>query len=309
MYVGKIPPPEKVAELISKTIDVLKAEPNVVKITTTGTEYVYVVGAIYGQFYDLIEIFRIHGYPDGHNIYVFNGAFVNQGKSSLEVMITLMSLKCAFPYNVFLVRGGQENYMETVHYGFATELCRKNYGSTFSEFLALFAHLPLCSIINGRYFVVHGGPPLGTMTSPKTVSLATINNLNRKYRDITLHLIHLYNMVWSDPQEAEGKSFNSRRKADNFFGPNLTKEFLAENQLEYLIRSLGEKEDGYHVEHDGKCITVFSAPNYMWKGYKGAVVVLSPHNSKPSLKSFNPADCQEPTHALQLKDLDKYLKF
>ena len=29
-----------------------------------------------------------------------------------------------------------------------------------------------------------------------------------------------------------------------------------------LIRSHEVKEEGYLVEHDGKCITVFSAPNY-----------------------------------------------
>lgn len=33
------------------------------------------------------------------------------------------------------------------------------------------------------------------------------------------------------------------------------------------------KEEGYAVEHDGKCITIFSAPNYVDQmGNKGAFI-------------------------------------
>jgi len=32
--------------------------------------------------------------------------------------------------------------------------------------------------------------------------------------------------------------------------------------LDLLIRSHEVKENGYVIEHNGKCITVFSAPNY-----------------------------------------------
>ena len=48
----------------------------------------------------------------------------------------------------------------------------------------------------------------------------------------------------------------------NFLGPDVTENFLKKNNLEYVIRSHEVKDMGYEVAHNGKCITVFSAPNY-----------------------------------------------
>lgn len=68
-------------------------------------------------------------------------------------------------------------------------------------------------------------------------------------------------LLWSDPQVPMGIS-PSKRGVGVQFGPDVTKAFLAKNKLDYIIRSHEVKADGYEVAHDGKCITVFSAPNY-----------------------------------------------
>ena len=68
-------------------------------------------------------------------------------------------------------------------------------------------------------------------------------------------------LLWSDPQPQPGRS-PSKRGVGTQFGPNVTKNFLEKNDLDYIIRSHEVKADGYEVAHDGKCITVFSAPNY-----------------------------------------------
>ena len=54
----------------------------------------------------------------------------------------------------------------------------------------------------------------------------------------------------------------SKRGVGLSFGPDITKAFLELNNLEMLVRSHEVKEEGYLLEHDGKCCTVFSAPNY-----------------------------------------------
>jgi len=68
-------------------------------------------------------------------------------------------------------------------------------------------------------------------------------------------------LLWSDPQPQPGRSA-SKRGVGIQFGPDVTERFLAANNLSYVIRSHEVKNDGYEVMHSGKCITVFSAPNY-----------------------------------------------
>lgn len=68
-------------------------------------------------------------------------------------------------------------------------------------------------------------------------------------------------LLWSDPQPQRGRA-PSKRGVGVQFGPDVTENFLAMNNLDYVVRSHEVKNDGYEVAHGGKCITVFSAPNY-----------------------------------------------
>lgn len=69
-------------------------------------------------------------------------------------------------------------------------------------------------------------------------------------------------LLWSDPGPDPGRQ-PSKRGVGVAFGPDVTKNFLRDNGLDLLVRSHEVKEEGYAVEHDGYCITVFSAPNYV----------------------------------------------
>lgn len=69
-------------------------------------------------------------------------------------------------------------------------------------------------------------------------------------------------LLWADPQPLPGRG-PSKRGVGLQFGPDVTSEFLGRNGLELLIRSHEVKEAGYEIEHGKKCVTVFSAPNYV----------------------------------------------
>lgn len=79
-------------------------------------------------------------------------------------------------------------------------------------------------------------------------------------------------LLWSDPQVLPGRAA-SKRGVGLQFGPDVTKEFCETNNLKMIIRSHEVKHDGYEIMHDGRCVTIFSAPNYCdASGNQGAYI-------------------------------------
>ena len=93
-----------IKEICEKTKELLMRESNVVHISAPVT----VVGDIHGQFYDLIEIFRIGGYSP-HTNYLFLGDYVDRGLFSVETISLLTCLKLRYPDRVQLIRGNHES--------------------------------------------------------------------------------------------------------------------------------------------------------------------------------------------------------
>lgn len=68
---------------------------------------------------------------------------------------------------------------------------------------------------------------------------------------------------YCSPWWQNGRSI-SKRGVSCQFGPDVTERFLEQNKLDFIVRSHEVKAEGYEVTHSGKCITVFSAPNYWY---------------------------------------------
>jgi serine/threonine-protein phosphatase 5 len=67
-----------------------------------------VCGDTHGQFYDLLNIFTLGGFPSSTNAYLFNGDFVDRGSFSFENVFTLILLKLALPNGLHMLRGNHE---------------------------------------------------------------------------------------------------------------------------------------------------------------------------------------------------------
>jgi len=224
-----------------------------------------------GQYFDLLEIFNRNGYPSDKHAYLFNGDFVDRGSWSTEIALLLFSYKWLCPDNFFLNRGNHETDDMNRVYGFEGE-CKAKYNErTFKLFSEAFSALPLATLIGGKYLVLHGG-----LFSDDKITLDDIRKFDRSKQRQPGQSGLMMEMLWTDPQTMPGRG-PSKRGVGLQFGPDVTKRFCDNNGLEAIIRSHEVRMEGYEVEHNGKCITVFSAPNYVDNaGNKGAYINIGP---------------------------------
>ena len=250
------------AILLLRCIEYFKAQPTLMDIEfgegegkDAGEAEVFnVCGDTHGQYYDVLNIFEINGMPSSSNPYLFNGDFVDRGSFSVEVILTFFALKMLHKKAFFMTRGNHETKSMNRVYGFDGEVKHKYDETIMKLFSEAFCHLPLCAVINKKVFVVHGG-----LFSTDGVTLDDIRKVQRNREPPDSGLMS--EMLWSDPQPFMGRG-PSKRGVGLSFGPDITKAFLETNGLSMVVRSHEVKDEGYLLEHDGKLVTVFSAPNY-----------------------------------------------
>jgi len=252
------------ASILLKALKVFKKVPTIVDLNLPK---VTVCGDTHGQFYDLLHIFEIAGYPSEDNPFVFNGDFVDRGSFSCEVILTLLCFKILYPKHFHLTRGNHETVAMTSMYGFQGEANKKYSSEIYELFMEVFNWLPLGIIINKEALVVHGGIP-----KDPGVKIEDFRKIDRARQPPNTG--YFCDLVWADPQPEPGFGV-SPRGVSHRFGPDISKRFLDDNNLKYLVRSHEMKEGGYEIAHDGRVITVFSAPNYCdTMGNKGAVIIF-----------------------------------
>lgn len=132
----------------------------------------------------------------------------------------------------------------------------------------VFRSLPLAHVVNHSIFVVHGG-----LCRDQKLTIQDLQKIDR-FVDPTPSSV-IYDLLWSDPMNGIG--FRASNRCDKgqtiFFGIDVTEKFLSTNNLKLIVRSHQVQSSGYNIIQEGKCVTVFSAPNYMGEiGNKGAIV-------------------------------------
>ena len=130
-------------------------------------------------------------------------------------------------------------------------------------------------MLSKRVMVCHGG-----LFKTDGVKLSDIKKVDR-FKEIPDEGI-MCDLLWADPVKTQGRS-PSKRGISIGFGPDITSKFLADNNLDMLVRSHEMKDEGYEQEHDAKLITIFSAPNYCDQmRNKGAFIIFKGDDMKPN---------------------------
>ncbi|KAI4206078.1 MAG: hypothetical protein LQ348_001078 [Seirophora lacunosa] len=262
-----------VYQIIAAVKELVYDEPTMVEMDVKTGHKLTVCGDTHGQYFDLLEIFRLNGFPSESHYYLFNGDFVDRGSWSTEIALLLYAYKWLRPSAFFLNRGNHETDDMNRVYGFEGECKAKYNDKVFKLFSESFSALPLATLIGKKYLTLHGG-----LFSDDKTTLDDVRKLNRHQQRQPGQQGLMMEMLWTDPQPMPGRG-PSKRGVGLQFGPDVTKKFCEKNGLEAVIRSHEVRMEGYEVEHDGRCITVFSAPKYCDSTEnKGAYINIGPEH-------------------------------
>ncbi|KAJ1657728.1 Protein phosphatase methylesterase 1 [Dispira simplex] len=254
---------------IKRLCDIVKElhmeESNVQPVSSPVT----VCGDIHGQFWDLLELFRVSGELPTTN-YIFMGDFVDRGYYSLETLTLLLVLKAKYPDKITLLRGNHESRQITQVYGFYDE-CQQKYGNAnvWKYCCQVFDYLTLAAIVDGRVLCVHGG------LSPDFRTLDQMRIIQR-CQEIP-HEGPFCDLMWSDPEDV-GTWGISPRGAGWLFGDKVTNEFNYINNLTLIARAHQLVQEGFKFMFpDKNLVTVWSAPNYCYRcGNVASVLHIDP---------------------------------
>ena len=241
---------------------------------------VTICGDIHGQFYDLLELFRVGGDCPARN-YLFLGDFVDRGHYSVETFLLLLALKVRHPDRITLIRGNHESRQITQVYGFYDE-CLRKYGSVnvWKYCTEVFDFLSLSAIIDDRVFCVHGG------LSPSVNTLDQIRTIDRKQE--VPHDGAMCDLMWSDPEEINGWGL-SPRGAGYLFGGDVVEKFNSANALSLIARAHQLVMEGHKPLFDRTLVTVWSAPNYCYRCGNVAAILELDDDLKRNFKIFEAA--------------------
>ncbi|KAL6768625.1 hypothetical protein ACKKBG_A11495 [Auxenochlorella protothecoides x Auxenochlorella symbiontica] len=264
--------------LCERAIEILVEEGNVQHIEAPVT----ICGDIHGQFYDLMELFKVGGDCPKTN-YLFMGDFVDRGFHSVETFLLLLTLKVRYPDRMFLIRGNHESRQITQVYGFYDE-CLRKYGSAnvWRYCTDVFDYLSLAALIDNSVFCVHGG------LSPGIASLDQIRSIDRKQE--VPHEGPMCDLLWSDPEEGVDGWGLSPRGAGFLFGPEITTQFCQTNNVDLIARAHQLVMEGYKTMFDSKLVTVWSAPNYCFRCGNVAAILSFDEALEQEFRVFEAAE-------------------
>lgn len=259
---------------------ILEEEPRVVFLQSP----CYVFGDIHGNLEDL-QFFAENIWKMGMNLtagkFLFLGDYVDRGMQSLECTAYLFAMKLLFPHKIFMLRGNHEtrdvNGWEE-HYGEKSFVrqCKDRFGAqigtqVWEECNQAFDRLALAAVIDQDIFCIHGGIPRpiddfsneiqAIMAVPKVAAVMPSYEHETEWQKQVAG-----DCIWSDPAAdesyvqlgADGFGESPRGGGAICFGARAIDNFLAKNNLSYIIRAHEAHANGVSLSKGGRVFTVFS---------------------------------------------------
>jgi len=283
LYAGKVLSMTQVRHICRRLVEELLESPNIVQVSLP----VSIVGDIHGQFYDLLELFKVGGFCPEVN-YLFLGDYVDRGYYSVNTICLLICLRLRYPDRITLLRGNHETRKVTEIYGFYSE-CMRVYGHSdaWEEFVRCFNHLNIAAMVGTRILCVHGG------LSPSVSTIDDIRTIDRQME--VPHSGPFADLMWSDPDgDTENQLFMpSQRGCGYLFGREAVKQFNHKNGISQIVRAHQLCMDGYEEHFEGSLVTVWSAPNYCYRCGNVASIMEISQDGKKEFNIFLPCPADE----------------
>jgi serine/threonine-protein phosphatase PP1 catalytic subunit len=238
-----------------------------------------ICGDIHGQYYDLLRLFEINGYPPNSR-YLFLGDYVDRGKQSIETICLLLAFKIKYPNDVFLLRGNHESANVCKVYGFYDECKRRLSVKLWKMFCNLFNHLPLTALIDNKILCMHGG------ISKELISISQLKTFKRPLEIPDNGII--CDLLWSDPSENVVGWGPNERQVSCTFSAKVLEQFLDKNDLDLICRAHQVVEEGYEFFGEQILVTIFSAPNYLGEFDNNGAVMQVDNELLCSFQILNP---------------------
>ena len=246
----KEPKEEEFIQLCQKFQRQYSTLPNLLQIA----QPMSVVGSVHAHLDDIKEMFDVCGAVP-YTSYLFLGDFVNYGDRNIATVCLLFSLALEYPDHVYLLRGAHESRKLTLVCGLYEEIINA-YGSprAWEALMDAFDSLPLAAQVSHQYICLSGG------IDKNITKLAQINEFNR-FVEVP-QSDTWSSLVWSIAKEGVTGFTQKDGKPGYLFGENELNKFLKDNSLTHMIRSKQLCMNGHTQLFNGKCITIWSAPNF-----------------------------------------------
>lgn len=233
-------------DVVNTAIDLIRNEPNVPNIPGP----CIIIGDIQGNILDIIRYLKIFRQKKNTSM-LFLGNLIGHGSFSYEIILLVMVLKNLFPNRVYFVRGSNEFESMARKTNLESSI-QTLYGSTncYNLLLEAFSYFPLCAVVAGRCYCVHGG------IGPQVATIQSVNSIRRP-------IVHedelVMELVYSSPIDTIPLFMPSLSENGYLFGETAFQAFRKSNGIQTMVRSHSYVPEGISETFNGDLITIYSA--------------------------------------------------